>query len=43
MKKASSVRDLIDSRIISIDNQIKYLQAERQELVDFWNGKEMEK
>lgn len=34
-----SVRDLIDSRIISIDNQIKFLQAERQELVDFWNGK----
>ena len=38
-----SVRDLIDSRIISIDNQIKFLQAERQELVDFWNGKDMEK
>lgn len=34
-----SVRDLIDSRIISIDNQIKFLQSERQELVDFWNGK----
>lgn len=38
-----SVRDLIDSRIISIDNQIKFLQAERQELIDFWNGKDMEK